>query len=636
MKIRSLEDLENIKEKGLKSLHPEDTKIMVGMATCGLATGANEVYEALVAEAARRNLKIPITKTGCIGFCAREPLVDVLQKGKPRLTYAEVDAKKVPEILDSLSNGGVKKEWVLGKMVEDVFLLEGTRRPYLEGAESADTKDIPSHDATGFYEKQQKIAMRNCGFIDPDSIEEYIARGGYFSLHKVLTEMAPEQVVEQVKKSGLRGRGGGGFSTGLKWEITRKSEGDVKYIICNADEGDPGAYMDRSILEGDPHSVLEGMIMGAYAMGVKEGYIYCRTEYPLAVERLRGAIKKAEEFGLMGKDIMGSGVDFTIMVSEGAGAFVCGEETALMASIEGRTGEPRMRPPFPSESGLWGRPTNINNVETWVNVPAIIARGSDWFASIGTEGSKGTKVFSLVGKIKNTGLVEVPMGITLKELVYEIGGGIPDDRKFKAVQTGGPSGGCIPESLIHLPVDFDELIKAGSMMGSGGMIVMDEDTCMVDVAKYFISFLEDESCGKCLSCREGIERMREILADITEGRGKEGDIELLESLSTVVRDASLCGLGTTAPNPVLSTIRYFKDEYAAHIKDKRCPARVCKALVEYSINSEKCTGCMACLKVCPEEAITGEKKKVHVLDQAKCIKCGACIEMCKFDAIIVE
>ncbi|TET46136.1 NADH-quinone oxidoreductase subunit NuoF [candidate division TA06 bacterium] len=636
MRIQSLKNLEGMKKKGLRSLYPDETKVMVGMATCGLATGAKEVFEALKKEAEKRKQKILVTKTGCIGFCSREPLVDVVQKERPRITYGEVDAKKVPGLLDDLSEGKVSKEWVVGKMTEDECLAEGSKRRYFEGEEPEETREIPSYDELSFYKKQKKIATRNCGFIDPESIEEYIARGGYFSLHKVLTDMEPEQVIGDIKKSGLRGRGGAGFPTGLKWEISRKSRSGTKYIVCNADEGDPGAYMDRSILEGDPHTVLEGMIIGAYAIGASEGYIYCRTEYPLAIEELSIAIKKAREYGLLGKNIMGSGMDFDIKISEGAGAFVCGEETALMASIEGKTGEPRMRPPFPSESGLWGKPTNINNVETWANVPVIIGRGGDWYSKIGTKESKGTKVFSIVGKINNTGLVEVPMGITLKELVEDVGGGIPNNREFKAVQTGGPSGGCIPKSLLQLPVDYEELAKAGSIMGSGGLIVMDDETCMVDVAKYFIGFLEDESCGKCLSCREGTERMREILEDITEGRGKEGDIELLESLAAVVKDVSLCGLGSTAPNPVLSTIQYFRDEYEAHIKEKRCPARVCRALVQYRIDPEACTGCRACLTVCPEGAITGERKKAHVLDRKKCIKCGACVEVCKPDAIIVE
>jgi NADH-quinone oxidoreductase subunit F len=449
--------------------------------------------------------------------------------------------------------------------------------------------------------------------------------------------MSPEQVIEEVKKSGLRGRGGGGFPTGVKWESCRQAHGDTRYVICNADEGDPGAYMDRSLLEGNPHSILEGMLIGAYAIGSHQGYIYVRNEYPLAVRNAQLAIKQAEEYGLLGKDILGSGFDFSIRINRGGGAFVCGESTALMASLEGKVGEPRAKYVHTVEKGLWEQPTDLNNVETWANVPLIINRGADWYGETGTANSKGTKIFSLVGKINNTGLVEVPMGITLREIIYDIGGGIPNGKKFKAVQTGGPSGGCIPESLLDLPVDFDELAKVGSMMGSGGMIVMDENTCMVDIAKYFLTFLEGESCGKCVPCREGVKRMREILTDITEGRGNDGDIGLLERLSATLIDSCLCALGTTAPNPVLTTIRYFRDEYEAHIKDKRCPAGVCKELITYLIDDEKCPGCGLCVKACPVEAITpmGKRKPV-ILDQGKCIKCGSCYDVCKLGAIRVE
>jgi NADH:ubiquinone oxidoreductase subunit F (NADH-binding)/NAD-dependent dihydropyrimidine dehydrogenase PreA subunit len=448
--------------------------------------------------------------------------------------------------------------------------------------------------------------------------------------------MTPEGVVETVTASGLRGRGGAGFPTGKKWDLTRRTEADVKYIICNADEGDPGAYMDRSLLEGNPHRVLEGMIIGGYAIGANEGYVYIREEYPVALENITRAVEQAHEAGLLGENILGSGFSFEVLVYKGAGAFVCGEETALMQSIEGKVGIPRQRPPFPSVKGLWKKPTNINNVETWANVPLILDKGADWYSQIGTESSKGTKIFSLVGKINNTGLVEVPMGITLREIIYDIGGGIPEGREFKAVQTGGPSGGCLPKEKLDLPIDYQSLMKAGSIMGSGGMIVMDDKTCMVDVAKYFLNFLRDESCGKCLSCREGTQRLWEIVRNITEGNGKEGDLELLETLAHAVKDASMCGLGQTAANPVLSTLRYFNEEYLAHIRDKKCPAGVCKDLVEYSIIPDKCTGCMVCARVCPQDAITGEKQQVHVLDQEKCIKCGACFEACKFEAILVE
>jgi len=484
-----------------------------------------------------------------------------------------------------------------------------------------------------FFGRQMRIALRNCGIIDPEKLDDYLAMRGYEALARVLTEMTPQQVIEEVKKSGLRGRGGAGFPTGLKWEYTARQPESEKYVICNADEGDPGAFMDRSAIEGDPHTILEGMIIGGYAIGSHQGIIYIRAEYPLAVQRLQKAIEDARREGLLGERILGSDFSFDIRICLGAGAFVCGEETAMIHSIEGYRGMPRPRPPYPSVSGLFGKPTLINNV---ANVPLIINNGADWYASIGTEKSKGTKIFSLVGKINNTGLVEVPMGMTLREIIYDIGGGIPNGRKFKAVQTGGPSGGCIPESLLDLPVDFDKLYEVGSMMGSGGMIVMDDRSCMVDVAKYFLSFLQEESCGKCVPCREGIRRMREILEDICAGKGQEGDIELLEKIATGVADGSLCALGSSAPNPVLSTLRYFRDEYDAHIKEHRCPAGVCKALITYSIDAEKCTGCTLCSKVCPVQAISGEKKKAHTIDNYKCTRCGACFESCKFDAINVK
>lgn len=478
-----------------------------------------------------------------------------------------------------------------------------------------------------------RIALRNCGVINPENIEEYIAYDGYKALAKVLTEMTPEQVIDWVKRSGLRGRGGGGFPTGLKWEFAAKAPGDVKYVVCNADEGDPGAYMDRSILEGDPHSVIEAMAIAGYAIGSKQGYVYVRAEYPLAVKRLEIAIEQARQYGLLGKNILGTGFEFDIEIRLGAGAFVCGEETALMTSIEGHRGEPRPRPPFPAVKGLWGKPTLLNNVETYANIPVIILKGPEWFASIGTEKSKGTKVFALVGKVNNTGLIEVPMGTTVREIVEDIGGGIPGGKKFKAVQTGGPSGGCIPASLMDTPIDFDSLTALGTMMGSGGMIVMDEDTCMVDIAKFFLEFTVDESCGKCPPCRIGTRRMLEILQKITSGNGTEEDLEKLEELAYSIKDSALCGLGQTAPNPVLSTLRYFRDEYEAHVKEKRCPAGACKALLRIVIDKDLCKGCGICAKNCPANAITGQIKKPFEIDQSKCIKCGVCIEKCPFKAI---
>jgi NADH:ubiquinone oxidoreductase subunit F (NADH-binding) len=494
---------------------------------------------------------------------------------------------------------------------------------------------VPKMSDIGFFSKQRLIALRNRGMIDPEQIDEYIARDGYTALATALTQMKPEQIIEEIKASGLRGRGGAGFPTGRKWELARAAKGETKHIVCNADEGDPGAFMDRSIIESDPHSILEGMIIGARAIGASHGQVYIRNEYPLARERLVIAIQQATEYGLLGKDIFGTGFGFDISIHRGAGAFVCGEETSLIASLEGRAPEPRVRPPFPVQSGIWNEPTNINNVETWANVPEIINRGAEWFSSIGTETSKGTKVFSVVGKVRNTGLVEVPMGITLREIVYDIGGGIPNNKKFKAVQTGGPSGGCIPASLLDLPIDYEKLAEVGSIMGSGGLIVMDEDTCIVDVARYFLEFLKDESCGKCTACREGVDVMYQILTNICAGNGREEDIAILEELAQAVKDASLCALGGTAPNPVLSTIHYFRDEYESHIKDRSCPAGVCKALITFTIDKEVCKGCLLCSKNCPQEAISGEAKEPHIIDQDKCIKCGVCFDVCKFEAVSV-
>ena len=631
--MSDLNNLERLKEEGIQYLFPSKAKIMVGMATCGLAAGAGEVGLALVKEVKKRKIDVVVSKTGCIGVCQHEPLVDILKPGYPRLTYDRVTPERVGEILDGLVKGKFKTG-IMARIDQEEFLLDDTRKRYGKGKIPAYLNSVLSYNRLSFYKKQERIALRNCGFIDPESIAEYVAKGGYFSLAQVLKEGKPEKVIYQVKRSKLRGRGGAGFLTGVKWEVGRNAKGNEKYFICNADEGDPGAYMDRSILEGDPHSIIEGMLLGGFAIGAGQGYVYVRQEYPLAIERLKIALTHARREGLLGKNILGSGFDFEIEVSRGAGAFVCGEETALIQAIEGNWGEPQPRPPFPAVSGLWEKPTVINNVETLANIPVIVRKGAKWFSGIGTSKSKGTKVFSLVGKVKNIGLVEVPMGITLKDIVFGIGGGIPNGRKFKAVQTGGPSGGCIPENLLHLKVDFDQLKKAGSIMGSGGMIVMDDKTCMVDVAKYFLSFLEDESCGKCVPCRVGIRRMRELLEDITSGRGREGDIDYLKQMAEAIKDGSLCGLGKTSPNPVLTTLHYFRDEYEVHIKEKKCPAGVCKPLITYSIDPENCTGCGACLRACPQEAISGKKKKVHQILSNKCIKCGACLEVCKFDAVI--
>ncbi len=615
-KIRTAADLTRLKKLGESSLNPQVPKISVGTATCGLATGSADVYESFQKEAASKGLEVTVARTGCIGFCQMEPIVWVKLPGKAGLLLKKMTPRLVPQVLDALRGGEFPKQAVLCTMNGDVG-----------------TDGYTSYQELGFYRKQVKIALRNCGLIDPENLCEYIATGGYHALFKAVTSMKPAAIISAVKRSGLRGRGGAGFPTGCKWEITSLQPSQEKFIVCNADEGDPGAYMDRSILEGDPHAVLEGMIIGACAMGASQGFIYVRDEYPEAIRKFEKAIADAAAYGLLGRDILGAGFNFTVKVVRGGGAFVCGEETALLASLMGLAGEPQQRPPFPAQKGLWGRPTNINNVETWANVPRIILEGPEKFSRLGTESSKGTKVFSLVGKVVNTGLIEVPMGLTLREIIFDIGGGVPHNKRFKAVQTGGPSGGCLPENLIDLPVDYEQLTSAGTIMGSGGMIVMDEQTCMVDVARYFLDFLKEESCGKCTPCREGIGQMLSILNAICEGRGSEKDLKLLEDVAQTVRDFSLCGLGQTAPNPVLTTLRYFKDEYFSHIRDHKCPAGVCKALVTFTIDPDACTGCGACLKACPSGAVSGQNKKVHVIDHAKCIKCNACYEVCKFAAV---
>ena len=634
--LTDLEALERCAIHGRATLYPERIKIMVGTATCGRAAGAQEVLEAVREEVEGRHLPYAVAETGCIGWCSQEPLLDVWVPGQPRVTYGRVKAKQVRDILDELPEP--RTDRALAVMTGDDNPITGRRTSYCNGGDrpEATLNGLPTYAELPLFKRQLRIVMRNCGLVDPSSLEEYAARGGYRALWRALFSLTPREVLQEVLVSGLRGRGGAGFPTGRKWQAVCEARGGPKYIICNADEGDPGAYMDRGVLEGDPHSVIEGMIIGGYTMGAHEGVIYVRDEYPLAVARLAEAILQAQRADLLGKDILGSGFSFNIVITRGAGAFVCGEETALIASIEGRVGEPRPRPPYPAEKGLWGKPTCINNVETWATIPVIVQRGGTWLASIGTAKSKGTKVFSLVGNVSNTALIEVPMGTTLADVVNEIGGGVPAGRVCKAVQTGGPSGGCIPAEKLNLPVDYESLTQAGSIMGSGGMIVMDDRTCMVDIARYFLGFLEDESCGKCFSCRVGTQRMKEIVTRISMGKGSEEDLQLLEDLAWLVGETSMCGLGQSAPNPVLTTLRYFRDEYLAHIRDKRCPAKVCKELITYTIDPVICNGCGACITQCAGSAILGEKKKLHTIEQAKCTKCGACLEACKFDAVLVN
>ena len=570
-----------------------------------------EHFEKAIKEKGLEN-EVRVVRTGCFGLCEMGPVVVVYPEGA---FYARVKEENVDEI--------VSEHLMKGRVVTSLLYHDKTSAHHA----------VTSLENVDFYKKQMRVALRNCGAIDPENIDEYIAVDGYKGLTKALTQMTPEEVIAEVLKSGLRGRGGAGFPTGRKWDFTAKAQGDQKYVCCNADEGDPGAFMDRSILEGDPHAVIEAMAIAGYAVGANQGYIYVRAEYPIAVQRLEIAIKQAREYGLLGKNILDTGFDFDLDIRLGAGAFVCGEETALMTSIEGKRGEPRPRPPFPAVKGLFQKPTLLNNVETYANIAQIIDKGADWFASIGTERSKGTKVFALGGKITNTGLVEVPMGTTLREIIYDIGGGCPNGKQFKAVQTGGPSGGCLPAALLDTKIDYDNLIAAGSMMGSGGMIVMDEDNCMVDIARFFLDFTVDESCGKCTPCRIGTRRMLEILQRITNGQGEDGDIERLETLAYNIKNTALCGLGQTAPNPVISTLRYFRHEYEAHIYEKRCPAGHCQALLHYEIDPEKCKGCTACTRVCPAGAISGTPRHAHSIDVSKCLKCGACMEKCKFYAI---
>ncbi|ACL68942.1 NADH-quinone oxidoreductase subunit NuoF [Halothermothrix orenii] len=622
--IKSKTDLEEAIKKAKDKLQEEGLRILVCAGTGCVAGGSLEIFDELKKKV--ENLSLPVkvglleekesnvtVKTsGCHGFCEKGPLVKIEPLG---ILFTKVSQDDVDEII----NDTIKA----GKLVDKLIYKSPDGEAY------SNEKEIP------FYANQNRIALSNCGNIDPEDLDDYLAHGGYKALSKALLEMSPEEVCKEVTESGLRGRGGGGFPTGKKWEFAYREKADQKYVIVNGDEGDPGAFMDRSIMEGDPHRVIEGITIAGYATGATKGYIYVRAEYPLAVKRLRKAINDAYDQGLLGEDILGSGFDFDLMIKEGAGAFVCGEETALMASIEGKRGMPNPKPPFPAQSGLWGKPTTINNVETLANVPQIILKGADWFTSLGTENSPGTKTFAITGDVANTGLIEVPMGMTLRELVYDIGGGIKNNNKFKAVQIGGPSGGCLTEEHLDMPMDFDSLQEVGAMIGSGGLVVMDENTCMVEVARFFMEFTQNESCGKCVLCREGTKQMLKILERIVEGKGTMEDLDLLEELALAVKDGSLCGLGKTAPNPVLTTLKYFRDEYEAHVKDKKCPAGVCEALKSYKINPDLCKGCSLCARKCPVDAISGKVKEPFVIDQDKCIKCGACYEACKFNAVEV-
>jgi len=633
------EDLIKIKKHTLTkrelSKRGKKIRITVHMGTCGIASGAQKIMGALTKEIEKEKQKnIAIITSGCMGLCSREPLITVEIFGQEPIIYQYMDKEKMLEVF--------KKHILEGKVLAAHVLARGKEEQIKERIkykgnlpnEIVLDKSIPGIEEIPFFANQEIRVLKNRGIIDPEKIEDYISRDGYMGMAKALKEMSPEEIIQEVADSGLKGRGGAGFPTGIKWRFAAQAESKVKYVLCNADEGDPGAYMDRSILEGDPHAVIEGMIIAAKAISAHQGYIYCRAEYPLAIKMLNKAIRQAKEFGLLGKNILGSGFNFDLKIYQGAGAFVCGEETALMRSIEGKRGMPRPRPPFPANAGLWEKPTVLNNVETLANISQIILKGSNWFFNIGTEFSKGTKVFALTGDVNNIGLVEVPIGITLGSIIYDIGGGVPDGKKFKAAQLGGPSGGCIPAEHLNVFLDYHTIKQLGAIVGSGGLIIMNENNCAVDIARFFMDFCHEESCGKCTSCREGTKRMLEILTNICEGKGKEGDIELLEEMGEVIKDASLCALGQTAPNPVLTTLRYFRDEYEAHIRYKRCPAGVCRGLIKYSIDLEKCIGCGLCLKACPADAISGEKKQPHKIDQDKCIQCGLCYEICKFKAIV--
>ncbi len=627
----SLERLDAYRKKILLEEH-EKPAILIGMGTCGLANGAQRVYEAVRSELEKLQIDADLVSTGCVGYCSQEVILDIKVPGRPRVCYCRVKPEDVPVLLQKTLQ---EKEIVAEKLLGI----------YANGRVDEAWASYPKMSEVPFFAKQKKIVLENCGIIDPESIDQYLARGGYSALSKVINSMTPEAVVQDLIKAGLRGRGGGGFPTGKKWELAQQQKSEQKYIVCNADEGDPGAFMDRAVLESDPHRIIEGMIIGAFAIGASAGYIYCRAEYPLAIARLEKTLADGRSYGLLGKNILGSGFDLDLKIKKGAGAFVCGEETALLNSIEGKRGMPRPRPPFPSTAGLWGKPTVINNVETFANVPVVISRGAEWFSSLGTAGSKGTKIFALSGKITNTGLVEVPMGVTLREVVFDIGGGIPNGKKFKAVQIGGPSGGALPEAVIDTPVDYENLKQVGAMMGSGGLVVMDETTCMVDLAKFFMTFIQSESCGKCIPCREGTKRLLEILERLTQSyrSEKKPDEALmrfqgmvyLDRLADVIKNTSLCGLGQSAANPVLSTLHYFREEYEAHLYDRKCPAGHCRELLTYRIDTDKCTGCTVCAHKCPQDAIIGEKKKAHYIIDEKCIRCDLCRSNCKFDAIFV-
>ena len=631
--LRTRQDLEKLRAVGLSSLYPDRLKIAIGSASCGIAAGAREVEAAAVETVEKLGLDAVVTRTGCLGFCQREPLIDIFIPKGPRISFQKMTPKKVRGLLEAYAaDKELDPELALCRFQNEVHLVTGRGHDY--GRPLNGLSKITEFSKLDFYRRQRRVILRNCGSIDPMSLEQAVARDAYYGAFRALGQMKPAAVIDTVLKSGLRGRGGAGFSTGRKWEAARKSESDVKYIICNADEGDPGAFMDRSVLEGDPHAILEGMLIGAFAVGAREGFVYVRSEYPLAVTTMQNAIVRAEERGLLGENIFGSGFNFKVRVRKGAGAFVCGEETALIASIEGRSGEPRSRPPYPSTEGLWGKPTVINNAKTWASIGPIIGRGADWYAAMGTGNNRGTTVFSLVGAVKNTGLVEVPLGISLREMVFQIGGGMAGKHGIKAVQTGGPSGGCIPGTMLDMSVDYEKLSEAGSMMGSGGMIVLSETTCMVDLARFFLRFTSDESCGKCAPCREGTKQMLRILTLITEGKAKAGDLELLERLARTVKSASLCGLGGSAPNPVLTALRYFRNEFEAHIHEKRCPAGVCRELITLRIDAEACVGCAICPPVCPTGAVTGERKKPHVIDPVTCTRCGACRQVCPTDAVV--